>query len=281
MRRFIVVNAKGGCGKSTVATNLAATFAAQGYRTALLDYDPQYSSLAWLKVRSSEAAPILGVAAHEPQRSPLSGAWQLKVPRQIQRVVVDTPAGLRAADLVGRLQASDTLIVPIAPSAIDIRATSDFIRDLLLVAKVRYQQRQLAIVANRTRRNRDSYKTLMHFLESLRIPVIAHLSDSQAYIEAAERGLGVCELSDPSVEEQTAWTSLTTWLQQGLNDAPAPPDLFSTLAPRPAVAPAPAPVPAAVPAVTARATAPVKAENAGVRVPYFVSRRDGDDGTRH
>lgn len=274
MRRFIVVNAKGGCGKSTVATNLAAAFASQGYRTALLDYDPQYSSLAWLKARSPDSAPILGVAAYEPQRSTLSGAWQLKVPRPTQRVVVDTPAGLRATDLVGRLQPSDTLIVPIAPSAIDIRATSDFIRDLLLIAKVRYQQRQLVIVANRTRRNRESFKTLTHFLESLRIPVIAHLSDSQAYIEAAERGLGVCELPNLPAEEQAAWTALTGWLQEGMADTPSPPDLFSAAAPRPAI-PAAAPVTPVAPAVV-----PAKPVASVSRIPYFVSQRDRDD-TRH
>lgn len=276
MRRFIVVNAKGGCGKSTVATNLAATFAMQGYRTALLDYDPQYSSLAWLKARALDAAPILGVAAYEPQRPPLSGAWQLKVPRTVQRLVVDTPAGLRATDLVGRLQASDTLIVPIAPSAIDIRATSDFIRDLLLVAKVRYQQRQLVIVANRTRRTRESFKSLMHFLESLRIPVIAHLSDSQTYIEAAERGLGVCELSGVLAEEHAAWMAITAWLQEGMSDSPGPPDLFSPSAPKPAMAAAlttPGPAPAM------RAPGVVK-QAMPVSVPQFVARRD-DGGTRH
>ena len=272
MRRYIVVNAKGGCGKSTVATNLAAGFAKQGYRTALLDYDPQFSSLGWLKARSPDAAPIFGVSAYEPQRAALSGAWQLKVPRPTQRVVVDTPAGLRAADLVGRLQVSDTLIVPITPSAIDIRATSDFIRDLLLIAKVRYQQRQLAILVNRSRRSRGSFKDLTHFLDSLRIPVIGYLRDTQAYLEAADRGLGVCELPDTDPEEHASWASVLSWLQDGVNDQPPAPDLFSAAASRPAE---PVQAPVAV-----KPVAPPTPSEAPARVPFFISRRD-DDGTRH
>src|SRR5688572_18294736 len=146
MKRIIILNAKGGCGKTTVATNVASGYAIRGFKTALIDYDPQGSSIQWLNARAPALPAIRGIAIHDASRIPLAGAWQLKIPRDTQRVVVDTPAGLRAMDLTGRITADDMLIVPIQPSAIDIRATADFIRDLLLIARLRPQDRRLAIV---------------------------------------------------------------------------------------------------------------------------------------
>src|SRR6185369_1460309 len=121
MKRIIVLNAKGGCGKTTLATNLASGYAIRGFKTALIDYDPQGSSMQWLRARPPGLPLIHGIAIHDASRVPLAGAWQLKVPRDTQRVVVDTPAGLRAMDLTGRLNGEDLLVVPIQPSAIDIR----------------------------------------------------------------------------------------------------------------------------------------------------------------
>jgi chromosome partitioning protein len=220
MKRIIVLNAKGGCGKSTVATNLASRFAVRGFSTALIDYDPQGSSLQWLKFRPPGVPPIHGVAAHDSSRTPLSGAWQMRVPRETRRVIVDTQAGIRAMDLVGRITPTDTLLIPIQPSAVDIRATADFIRDLLLVAKLRPQDRQVAIVGNRTRRNTNSLATLQRFLDSLRIPVLAHLRDSQNYALAAEQGIGVCEL--PPVQaraERPSWDAIFNWIEPESGDS--------------------------------------------------------------
>src|ERR1041385_5923908 len=107
MKRIIVLNAKGGCGKTTVATNIASGYEIRGFKTALIDYDPQGSSMEWLRARAAGLTALHGVAISDASRVPLAGAWQLKVPRDTQRVVVDTPAGLRAMDLAGRLTHED------------------------------------------------------------------------------------------------------------------------------------------------------------------------------
>lgn len=237
MRRIIVLNAKGGCGKTTVATNIASGYATRGFRTALLDYDPQSSSLEWLRARGPERPAIRGVALHDASGTPLSGAWQLKVPRDTQRVVVDTPAGLRARDLAGRITADDLLVVPIQPSAIDIRATADFIRDLLLAGRLRPQDRRLAIVGNRTRRG-AAFEVLKGFLENLQIPVLDHLRDSPLYALAAEQGLGVCEMALPRGRSaRPGWQAIMNWVEGGVAPLPLPAE------PAPAPAPAAAPVP--------------------------------------
>jgi chromosome partitioning protein len=220
MRRIIVLNAKGGCGKTTLATNVASSFAIRGFKTALIDYDPQASSMQWLRARAADRPPIQGVAISDASRVPLAGAWQLKVPRDTQRVVVDTPAGLRALDLAGRITADDLLLVPIQPSVIDIRATADFIRDLLLMARLRPQDQRLAIVGSRTRRG-PALNVLKGFLENLKIPVLEHLRESSAYVTAAEQGIGIAELPlTQARSDRGAWQTILNWLEGGL--APAP-----------------------------------------------------------
>src|SRR5579885_1134066 len=48
MRIITVINAKGGCGKSTIAMNVAACLAHRGHATLLIDMDPQAQVTSWL-----------------------------------------------------------------------------------------------------------------------------------------------------------------------------------------------------------------------------------------
>ena len=56
MRSILVLNPKGGCGKSTIATNIAGYFASEGKRVSIADCDPQQSSADWLAIRPESAA---------------------------------------------------------------------------------------------------------------------------------------------------------------------------------------------------------------------------------
>ncbi|MCM2310858.1 MAG: ParA family protein [Steroidobacteraceae bacterium] len=213
-QRIVVLNTKGGSGKTTIATNLAACYAAAGRRVALLDLDPQGSSMRWLRQRPPEAPAIHGIAGYE-RRLNVTRAFALRSPPGTERVVVDTPAALPSTQMLETVRDASTIIVPVLPSDIDIHAASRCIADLLLVAKVHRSERRLVIVANRARRYTKAYQSLMRFLESLRIPVAAVLRDSQAYIRSAETGLGLHEMKGALLQEDLdSWQPLLDWLER-------------------------------------------------------------------
>ncbi|HEX5787155.1 MAG TPA: AAA family ATPase [Woeseiaceae bacterium] len=191
--RIVVLNPKGGCGKSTLATNLAACYARRGAVTALMDYDPQGSTTAWLERRPGDLPRIHGIVAYRKSMQ-ATRSWQLRVPQDVTTLVIDSPAGIGHDDLRELTKDSSSILVPVLPSVMDIHAASRCIADLLLVAKVNRSERKLAVVANRTRKNTRSFGRLMRFLDSLGIPIIAVLRDSQNYVRSAELGQGVHEL---------------------------------------------------------------------------------------
>jgi chromosome partitioning protein len=221
MQRILVLNPKGGSGKTTIATNLASYFAGQGDRPLLQDNDPQGSSTRWLKKRRPDQPLIHGVAAFE-RNSRMTRAWQMRIPPDSAHVIVDTPAAVPAQDMPDMTKSADAIIVPVLPSDIDIHACSKCIADLLLIAKVRRDEYRIGVVANRVKRNTVIYQSLMRFLETLRIPVIATLRDSQNYVRAAEQGLGVHEMKRYVVEQDLEdWQSMLAWLKA--KEAPAHP----------------------------------------------------------
>jgi chromosome partitioning protein len=211
--KITIMNTKGGCGKTTIATNLASYCASLGYSTALFDYDKQASSQRWLKERPPSRPPIHGVAAFEPPRAGSTRAWQLRVPQDTRYIITDTPAGYGLVDIEDRVAEADVILIPVLPSSIDIHSTADFIRDLLLVGKARTHNTRLAIVTNRTRIRTRAVDKLERFLNKLDIPVIARIRDTQHYISAAEKGLGIHELKERDAQnDRITWAELLYWL---------------------------------------------------------------------
>ena len=122
MRHIMVMNAKGGCGKSTLATNIASYFAVAGQRVALADFDPQRSSLDWVEARAADRPEVLGLAAYE------DGLKHL--PRTMEYVIIDAPARSHGPELTALVKRAETIIVPVMPSGIDMRASERFIEEL-------------------------------------------------------------------------------------------------------------------------------------------------------
>jgi len=212
-RKIVVLNPKGGSGKTTLATNLAAYYASRGHRTALMDCDPQASSTRWLKNRSDELPQVHGVEAYRVNMQ-ATRSWQLRTPPDTQYLVVDTSAAIPAQNLVEFTRGADSIVIPVGPSDIDIHAAAGFIANLLLVAKEDRREGRLGVIANRVREGTLAYARLMRFLHRLNIPVIAILRDTQNYVHAAEEGMGIHEFKHYRVRKDIAqWTSMLRWLQ--------------------------------------------------------------------
>ncbi len=193
LHKIVVLNPKGGSGKTTLATNLASFYARRGPPPTLIDCDPRGYSVRWLNNRSAKLPKVYGVAAYEhctrTGRDAELHAWPGS-----KQLIVDLPAGLPEEQLYYQTYDADSILIPVMPSEIDIYSAATFIADLLLVAQFDRRKHNLAIVANRTREHTRSLRMLMRFLTSLEIPIVARLRDSQNFVHAAAQGIGIYEM---------------------------------------------------------------------------------------
>ena len=205
MRHVMVMNSKGGSGKSTLATNVACYFASEGAKVALADYDPQRSSLDWLSVRPDDLPRIAGVPAFdEGIRS---------VPRDTDVLVIDAPARTHGSEMNELVRRAETILIPVMPSPIDMKASARFMEELLELGKVQRQQARLGMVANRVRENTLLFDELDQYLDKLKVPYLGQLRQSTNYLRAYQRGMGIFELPEylasPDWEQ---WKPITKWL---------------------------------------------------------------------
>ncbi|MEW8286764.1 MAG: AAA family ATPase [Candidatus Thiodiazotropha endolucinida] len=207
MRTIMLMNAKGGCGKTTIATNLATWYADEGKKVALADFDTQQSTIDWLEARKDyEGIPDIQAinAVNEPVR-PAKGTDLL---------IMDAPAGVHGKAINKMLLRVDTLILPVLPSPIDMRACSRFLTELLSSGRVSKNQTRIGIVANRAKEQTRIYHDLETYLGHLKIPFITHLRESQNYIRSAEKGLAIFELAPYQVyKDVILWDPLFKWLK--------------------------------------------------------------------
>ncbi len=214
MKRILVLNSKGGCGKTTVATNLASYYASKGFTTALVDHDPQASSMKWLSLRPQEKTEIYAVPAFERPRSGVTTSWHRRVLPGTDRVIIDAPAGVMGQQLQGFVRQVDTILVPVLPSPIDIHAATRFIEDLLLIGKVRSFGVRVGVIANRVKKNTLVYQSLERFLITLKLPFLTSLRETQSYVRASARGIGVYEMWDQRVQQdKLQWQPIIEWLE--------------------------------------------------------------------
>ena len=210
MRSILVANPKGGSGKTTLATNIASYYAIRGRKVALVDYDPQASALDWLEARPEHRALIEGIDASN---------GHARLSKDTEVAVLDVPAGIRGRQLSDILRKAETVVVPVVPSPLDLRAADRFHEELLQIRHLTPDQVKMVTVANRVRENSPSRWLLEEYLVSLklpngsRMPFATCLRQSQIYVQAAERGLGIFELAPSSVaHELDLWQPLLRFL---------------------------------------------------------------------
>lgn len=210
MRTILVASSKGGAGKSTVSTNLAAYFAVEGKATALLDADKQKSATHWCEKRAHLDTAVL----------PLDGTrrgWEKSLPEGIQRLVVDAPAGAMGEDLTAFLDRADAVIVPVLPSAIDLEATVPFLNTLVAHPRVKKGKLPVGIVANRLKPWTSASQQAVAQLKAWPYPVVGELRDTQAYVLMAALGKSLFDYHSEQIRShQEDWAPLLRWLKKSL-----------------------------------------------------------------
>jgi chromosome partitioning protein len=213
MNTTLVLNPKGGSGKTTITLNLASYFASLGVPTTVMDYDPQGSSLNWLRLRPPHANKIHGANAARQKGTRLR-SMAMFVPPDTQQLIVDAPAGASGTLLQEMLDRANCIIVPVPPSTIDLHATAIFIREVLHSARMQARNLPVAIVANKVRRSMPRYQPMDWFLDTLGLQLLARLVDSDVYLKAAEAGVGIFEMdSSVAVAEQRQFMPIAEWVE--------------------------------------------------------------------
>jgi chromosome partitioning protein len=207
MQSFLIANPKGGCGKSTLATNLAGWFAREGHRVMLGDIDRQQSAREWLRLRPP-ALPRIDTWDIEPDRP-------ARPPKDTTHVVLDTPAGLHGKRLAHVLKLVKRVIVPLQPSIFDILATQHFLDALLEEKDVRKQHAFVAVVGMRVDMRTRAAAELERFLAERNLPVLTYLRDTQNYVQAAAHGLSIFDLPAwRAAQDWEQWQPLLEWARR-------------------------------------------------------------------
>ncbi len=207
MRAILVANPKGGCGKTTLATNLAGYLASQNHRVVMWDLDQQKSSLSWLALRSSELPTItrLGLERGEASQSIMEkNDW----------LVLDSPAGIHGKNLSHALKLAHKILVPIQPSVFDMVTTRDFIDRLMEEKTIQRHKAFIGIVGMRVDPRTRAASTLEQFLSQYNLPILAYLRDTMVYVNSAFNGKSIFDLPFHQAERDLMqWQPLTKWLK--------------------------------------------------------------------
>jgi chromosome partitioning protein len=201
----VVANPKGGVGKTTLATNIAGYYASRGHAVMLGDADRQQSSKLWLGLRPPAARPI--------------ATWDInadlivKPPKGTTHVVLDSPGGMHGWRFKDVMKLADKVIVPLQPSIFDIYATRKFLDELAEHRKANHLE--VGIVGMRVDQRTIAADKLREFVDSLKLPVLGYVRDTQNYIHLAARGLTVFDVAPSRVEKDLEqWTGICKWLDK-------------------------------------------------------------------
>jgi len=193
MRTIMVLNTKGGTGKTTLVTNIAGYYASQEMSTVVKDYDSQGSAMDWIEQRDGSLSRIHGLAAFKSTPQYATRAWQNRLPKLTERVVIDTPAKIDLARFLNTMRSVDKIVIPVSSSAIEIRVTVKFVHKLRKLLKSYAVKAEIGLVAVRVDINTTNY----HAMQA-----------------TFNEGVGILEMESPQLaKDKFEWAPLINWLE--------------------------------------------------------------------
>lgn len=184
MKTLLIVNQKGGCGKSMAAVTLASALAGQGRRVGLADADPQASALEWLAQRPASAATIRML---DWSRDKHIGQTDSK----LDWLVVDAPGALPSERMQQLAAESDLMLIPVQPSFFDVSSTRRFLQRIDEIKRVRKGRVKVFLLANRIRTNSITTAELADFFNALGQRPLAWIAERSIYPQLASQGLSI------------------------------------------------------------------------------------------
>jgi len=208
MLKVLVASSKGGCGKTTIATNLAAYYAQDGKNTVLVDTDRQGSSQRWCEKRVGYGTPVLPIAGTR-------AGWSTRIPPDAQRVIIDAPAGIRVGELAELIEDVKALIIPVLPSRIDLEASEAFLADVAELPRIKRGKVAVGLVANRLKPWTTAAQQAIDEIKRLPFPLIGQLRDTQGYVLMTGLGKSIFDYHSEVIRShQEDWEKLVRWLKK-------------------------------------------------------------------
>lgn len=208
MHVIVVASSKGGAGKSTLSTNLAAHFALQGRRTVLIDADRQKSATHWCEKRAGMESAVLPVDGSKK-------GWKKNLPSQTEVVIVDAAAGAMGDDLADFLEMASAVLVPVLPSTIDLEATVPFLNSLAGNARIKKGKLPVALVGNRLKPWTGASQQAIAQIKAWPYPVVGELRDTQAYVLMVALGKSLFDYHSEQIRSHQAdWAPIFKWLKK-------------------------------------------------------------------
>ena len=208
MHVIVVASSKGGAGKSTLSTNLAAHFALQGRRTVLIDADRQKSATHWCEKRAGMESAVLPVDGSKK-------GWKKNLPSQTEVIIVDAAAGAMGDDLADFLEMASAVLVPVLPSTIDLEATVPFLNSMAGNARIKKGKLPVALVGNRLKPWTGASQQAIAQIKAWPYPVVGELRDTQAYVLMVALGKSLFDYHSEQIRSHQAdWAPIFKWLKK-------------------------------------------------------------------
>jgi chromosome partitioning protein len=206
-KKISILNPKGGCGKTTLSSNLGSSLLLNGYKTLLIDTDPQGTLRDWKSMDENDSQPQIIVIDRPNLQKDLTS-----IAINFDYLIIDGAAKLQ--DMITfAVKNSDVVLIPIQPSAADIWAREALIHLIKARQEVTDGIPKAAFIISRQIKNSNLARDIDEALKQFSFPVFnSRTTQRVIYGEALSSGKSVFNI-ESSGEAASEIQNITKELQ--------------------------------------------------------------------